>query len=417
MIRNFFRHLLMRRHYWRHVGFDELSELYVSSMFRSVALSLVGIFAPLFLLQEGYMLHSILFFYGCLFAARAVMDVIAGYIVAQWGPKHTILLSNSLQIIASAMFLTLPWMHWPLWGIGVIWGAALSLFFIAYHVDFSKIKHSEHGGKELGWMNIMERGGRAVGPIIGGLVATFFGAEYTFLAATAMLIIGLIPLFLSAEAVKTKQKLDFKGLPPRQLKRNIVSFAAATTENTICTVVWPLFMGLFVLSGYVYAELGFLSSISMFVSVIAAYSIGRLIDNHKGRPLLRASASASAVIHLFRPFVGTVPMALGVNVVHEVAAIGYWMPFYKGVYDTADSWTGRRIVFIVTLECVGEICKAIIFFGLGLLSLYISPKATLSIAFGVAAVASLLIMTERFRALDPWWKFYLDKVPGYKPKH
>jgi MFS family permease len=410
MLQKFIRRLLIRRHYWRHVGFDELSELYVSSMFRSLALSLIGIFAPVYLLQQGFSIAQILFFYGVLFATRVPLDVVAGYAVAAWGPKHTLILSNYLQIIASAMLMTLPLYHWPLWLVGIIWGMALSFFFIAYHVDFSKIKHSDHGGKELGWMSIMERVGRAVGPVCGGILATFFGAQYTFMAAGVILLAGLVPLLMSAEPTRTHQKLDFKGLRPWMMKRTILVTSAITVENTVSTIFWPLFLGAYVLSGYVYAELGLLSSVSMIFSTFAAYGIGRLVDNHHGRSLLRVSATSNALLHLFRPFTSGIPMAMGINITNEMVTVGYWLPLYKGIYDNADSQTGHRIVFIVTFECIGEVCKAAVCFGLAAAAMHVSGRTAINTGFVIGGIASSLIMFERFRALDGWRSFYKQEA-------
>ncbi len=43
MLKKIVYSLLRHRHFWREVGFDELSELYVSMMFRGLSISLPGI--------------------------------------------------------------------------------------------------------------------------------------------------------------------------------------------------------------------------------------------------------------------------------------------------------------------------------------------------------------------------------------
>lgn len=63
MIQKIINTLLEPRHFWRTVGFDELSEIYTSQMLRSLAASLVGIFVPIYLYKIGYSLVAICFMF------------------------------------------------------------------------------------------------------------------------------------------------------------------------------------------------------------------------------------------------------------------------------------------------------------------------------------------------------------------
>jgi hypothetical protein len=80
--------------------------------------------------------------------------------------KTFLAVSYVLQIIALGMFMGLGSGAFPLWLVALFWGAAGSLFFTAFHVDFSKVKHAEHGGKEVGFMMIMQRVGGLLGPLL-----------------------------------------------------------------------------------------------------------------------------------------------------------------------------------------------------------------------------------------------------------
>jgi MFS family permease len=402
MVKEIVHKILKKRHFWREMGFDELSELYISMMFRGLAISLTGLFVPVYMLKLGYDPTSIMMVVAWYFTARFVgLDIASAYTVAKIGPKHTMLIGYIFLTCSTAMFLTIQSVAWPVWLIGIIWGASASFFFIPFHVDFSKVKHKKHGGKELGFVQIMERVGGALGPIIGGVIATVFGAQYIFLVATILLIIGILPLFRTAEPVKLKQQLDFISLPYRKLKRDYFSAAAIGVENTLCIFLWPLFLGLFVLlDKTVYVKLGLLSTASISVSILAAYIIGKTIDKHKGRPLLRVSAIVNALVNIVRPFVTTFPIAFMVNVANEVITAGYRMPYYKGLYDAADDLPGYRIVYLSTIEWFSSLIKASMWWLLVLLTAVISTYSVIFVGFSIAAIASCLIMIERFRALN-----------------
>lgn len=399
MLQKLIKRFLYYRHPWRALSFDELGELYSSMMLRSLAISLVGIFVPVYLYKFGYSITAILLFYGTFFTARIVWDFAGGYLVARYGPKHSIVVAYILQIVALAMFATLQTIAWPLIVMSVVWSASNSIFFIAYHTDFSKIKHSEHGGRELGWMHIVEKIGGMLGPITGGVIATLIGPSYTFLAAVLLFCFGLIPLFLTGEAVKTRQKLDFKGLSVTKIKHDLVSYVALSIENSICLAMWPLFMALFIFQDNTFVQLGAVSSIAVILSIVAAKVIASFIDNHRGRQLLKSAAVINAFIHGFRPFLLSLPGAIGINIVNETVTVAYRMPYVKGMYDAADDLPGHRIVYFVATEVFGNIGKASFYWLMYIASFLLEPYTLFCIIFACAAVASLTITTERFKAL------------------
>lgn len=399
MIKKLLVKVMKRRYFWRDVGFDELSEIYISMMFRSMAISLSGLFIPLYLLKLDYEITSILILLGVYFVARAaIFDIAAGHITARYGPKHTMILGYIMLLASTSMFLTLQSIGWPLWLIGIFWGGSSSLFFIPFDVDFSKIKHSSREGKELGFVVIMERIGSVLGPLVGGLVAWMFGGQALFLVSFVVLVLGFVPLVLSGEPVKTKQKLSFRTLSVSKIKRDIISNTALGVENNLSISGWSLYLGLFVLVGgsSAYSKLGFISSVSIAASVLVTYLIGSLIDSNKGRRLLRFSVIGNFFLHLSRIFVSTYNGAFLVNVANEFLTVGYKMPFVKGKYDAADDIPDHRIVYFASLEIIASTVKATLWFALALLSTVISGYSVMVVAFLIASVASLIITTERF---------------------
>lgn len=392
--------LLRRHHTWRAMDFDELSELYISMLFRSLAFSLIGIFVPIFLFKSGYQLVEIMAFYAVLFSVKVPFSFVAAHLIARIGPKHSIALAYLLQIIPLGMLASLQMRAWPLWIIAATWGVSNSLFFIAFHVDFSKVKHAEHGGKEVGWMTILERCGALLGPLVGGLVAGFFGVEYTFVAALVMFVLGTIPLFITAEPVKTRQHLSFSALRVRTIWRDIVPIGAMNIENAITLTVWPLFVAIFIFMDNAYALIGLVTSLSVLFSIVSARLIGSIIDGQKGRVLLRGSAKLAAAVHLLRLVAGSFGAVVAINILSELCTNGYKLPITKSYYDRADDFPGQRIVFISSVEAASNMYKALAFWLLVVVAASFEPRAVFSAAFVLASLASLLLLTERFPALN-----------------
>lgn len=401
MIKQLIRRFIRPRHHWRDIGFDELSELYTSMMFRSLAQSLVGIFIPIYLYSLDYAVWQILFFYAIAFSAHAIAAYPVARLVAEIGPKHTILTSYVFQVMGMLMLLSQPDLRWPLAAIAIILGISGALFFIAFDVDFSKVKHSDHGGKEVGWLYSMERLGAVLGPLTGGLVGFFIGPQYIFMAAVLLLFVGILPLFATKEPTALNQKLDFSGLKISEIRFDLISKSLFSVENTISLVIWPLFIGIYIFKENPYIQLGSIMSLSVLVSLFMARAIGKTVDKRKGRRLLRLGSTLNAGLHLFRPFVSGYPGALGVNLLNEALTPAYRLPYVKGLYDAADSLPGKRIVYITALESVSSWSRALFYMFAGLLAYSLQDSRTIFVPlFIIGALASLGIMLERYKALD-----------------
>lgn len=393
--------LLAHRHPWRYIGFDELSELYTSTMLRSLGLSVIGIFVPIYLYNLGYSIPTICFFGATVYAGRCIFDIVAGYVVARIGPKHTILFSNMLQIIMLVLLLTLADLHTPLWLIALIWGSALSFFFLAYHVDFSKIMHQEHGGKELSYMTILERVGAASGPVVGGLIATFAGAEYTIIVAIVLFMASTLPLFMSQEPIRLHQHLEFRGLPYKKLWRDAISFAGMGFDNIVSVGIWPLYVALTILTVNTYANIGFVTSLGTVAAILSATFIGKVVDKNKGSVLYKWSTWTNAIVHLIRPVIGSFGGVLLLNVANEAVSTGYRMPYTKAMYARADDLPGYRIAYLVFIEVVGDMGKSLAWLLAGILCSFLVFSSAIHVLFICTACISLIMLVQRYPSLRP----------------
>jgi len=399
MVRTLVYKALRHRHFWREIQFDELSELYANMLLRSLANNVLFVFVPFFLYQQGYSIQQLFLMYACFFGARVIGDVAGGYLVARIGPKHAQISSVFLQIVSAAQFLTVPDYKWSIVQLGAVWGFAASLYFIAHHVQFSKIKHTVHAGKELGYMNIMTQIGAFIGPLVGGLVGNYLNSKYIFLIAAGILIASLWPLFQSAEPVRINQQLHFRALPLRKIKRDLMSYGFLGVENTLCINLWPLYISIFVFTSGVYVKLGILTSLSVAFAIFFSYFIGRTIDIRNARLILRTAAVLNACVYGVRPFVQSVTGVFAVNLANEGLTSSYRMPYTKGMYAAADDLPGLRIVYIVVMEVFCSVMKGLFWLLMAGLTLLFAPKTVIFIGFMIAAVASLGIMTERYKVL------------------
>jgi MFS family permease len=401
MISKFLQRILHQHHFWRTVGFDELSELYSAQLLRSLGISLIGLFTPIYLYTIGYSLVDIALYHVFWFMCRPVLDILMAKIIGRVGPKHSMLLAAFVHITYLGFLITLEDLRWPLLLVATLGSFAYGLHILAVQVDFSKIKHSEHGGKELGILEIMQKIGGVAGPLIGGLIANYFDPRYTIGLAMIVLLGSTIPLFLSSEPVRIKQKITLKGLNYRDHIRDYVSVAPLMVENAISVFIWPLFAAVFLLGDNTFAKLGLIAAISTAVALFVTHAIGSLIDDSKGRLLLRYSIIGNALLHLGRIFVRGPLGVLAVNVLNEPITAGYRMPYIKGLFDASDSLPGYRIAYLSTISAVDSMARLIFWVFVWIALQYFEHRTVLETTFVVGVFCSLAVMLERFPALNP----------------
>ncbi len=399
MLKKIIYRLFRSRHFWREAGFDELSELYVSQLLRSLALNIIGIFVPVYLYKLGNSIQTILWFYVCWFAFQSLISIANGYIVARIGPKHSMALATLINAFYLTLLLTVTELSWPLSLIAIVGSWGQNLFVVAFDADFSKVKHADHGGKEVGYITMFEKVGAIAGPLIGGLLANFFDPRYTITLAIVVLLGSLVPLFKSGEPLKVHQPLNLKDFKWARYVGDYVTGVAFGIENNISLLVWPLFISVAIFTTDTYAKLGVVTAIGTASAIISAHIIGRLIDKRRGGILLSYSVVANAAVHLLRLFVKSTSQALSINLINEPFTAGYRIPYIKGFYDRADSLGRERIAYIVSYFFFTGIFRFLIFFGLWFASFLAEGLTLLRYSFILGAMASLVIGLQRFPAL------------------
>lgn len=377
---------------------SELSELYVSMTLKSLALSLIAIFLPVYLYQEGYSIIQIGLYYAFYFGARTILDLGSGVLTARFGPKHMLSYSYVLLIVFLGMLLTLPTYNWPLFFLATAHASFNSLFFIAYHVDFSKVHSVKSGGTELSTMNILVRAAAAIGPFIGGLIATYFSINVTIILALLLVLFAIWPLMLTSEPIKRQTKLNLNDFSFRRYRRNVFSYVFEGISRQVGLVIWPLFISVFIFTDGVYAKVGFVTSLSIAASLLVARLYGKLIDRKAGKTLLNSSSLAVSGLHLIRPHIGSLGGVASVNLVSEFAETGVILPFTKGFYDEADG-SKNRIAYIAMMESLISIFRMVFWLAIILIAINFGEKNALIASFYIASASALLIRTQKFAAL------------------
>lgn len=402
-IRRIIYQFLERQHYWRYVDFGELAELYATRMMRTMAVSMVSGLLAIYLYRLGYTLVFISLYFMAYFVVRALLMWPTALLIARIGPKHTILISNLLFVPALGALTTVgEFGIAALCVTGLLQATSVTLYVVAHLVDFSKVKHSEHAGKELGFMNMIDRIATSLSPLLGGVIAYLFGPHATMWAAAILFAIAAVPLFFTAEPTRTRQILTLRGFNWRKALPGMVAEIGCGVDFVVSSSLWTLFVAISILgvsTNAVYAKVGALATVTLLSSLVFSRLFGVLIDRRRGGELLRASVVGNSILHLARPFIGSISGVAIVNVVNESVTTGYAMPFMRGMFDVADDLPGYRIVYVTIMEAVLALSAACTYGVIALLVAGFGDIDGMKLGFVFCAIATLTIALHRFPAL------------------
>lgn len=358
MLQRIVSFIFRRRHYWRYVSFDEIAELYVSRLIMVFALNIVGLFMALYLYKLGYSVLFIVLLYAVMYAFKVLFAFVAAKYIAYFGPKHGVLMANILRVPSMIAMFLVPQYGLPAVVIfSVLQNMAACLYNVSYLIDFSKVRHTEHTGKELGTMQLIERFARVVSPIIGGALATVFGPGVVIIIAMGLFLVSSIPLLKTMELTVVRSKIKIESFPWRLTRGSFVAEATMGFDIVVSGTIWVLFTAIAVFSALgsgIYAVLGMLFSVGVLASMVTAWLFGKIVDRRQGDILFMAGVIVNSFIHAFRAFASTPASVVGVNVANEVGTAAYSLPWTRGVFNIADM-SGHRILYFAILQAWNDI--------------------------------------------------------------
>lgn len=400
MIRDIFHRLFIRRHFWRRATFSEIAELYTSRLLRMLALNLAASFMSIYLYQQGFSVIFIALFWSGVFGLKALLAIPAARIVAWFGAKHAILLSNIVYIPSMITFSLVSEYGGGLLAIVAVLQAFSSvLYTVAYNVDFSKVKSVEHAGKEIAYMNIVEKFTTGLSPLIGGILAFFVGPEIVLVITAVLFAIAAVPLLRTAEPERPRQKLKLTAVPRRLIRDISLAHWSYGFDVFTSGTAWSLYIAIFIIGigtgDEVYLANGILLSVVLLAALVASYVFGRLIDNRRGKELMRVAIVANALTHVTRPSVLSLFNVAALNVANETATTGYTMAYNRALFDNADL-SGHRVAYLGVMDTIANAGASMAAATLALLAFWLGEQLGLESFFYVTAGVVLLILTARF---------------------
>jgi MFS family permease len=284
-------------------------DLIIADTLRYIALALISLFIPIYLLEIGYSIFTIAVFEIGLFVGSIFFHFIILSNINRIKVKRSMILSYLADILFyvllynSADLINLLGSYKFLLILVLVHVMASTFYWTAHHIYFFNSSNSKNGGEKLGLLKSIPVAIGVISPFLGGVLITVYGFHIAFFVSVLLLILASIGLFFSkgihAEFKIVKSKVfDFNY----DIK-NWIYFIEGF-DYTAATFMWPVFM--FVMAVKI-VSMGIIYFFANTAYSIITYIGGKFSDRHGVRKIGRIGVIGRGLSLIIRSFSKTVP--------------------------------------------------------------------------------------------------------------
>lgn len=256
----------------------ELNELFISTFFRFLAVSLISIFIPVYLLTTGHNLSQIIVYYLIFYTSISIFIGISMYLSSKIGTKKIMALGSLLFIIYYPLLYFIDkglYFGWP----ALIHGLSVALFFSGFHLIFTKFCER----KEYSVFTLTTVLSGIIGPVIGGIIIFYYSFNMLFIISSVLLTLSVIPLFMTKDFKFPYEKFSPKLIVKTDTKRKAYAYQLSALLAIVAGIFWPLFIYL-TLKNVI--PLGIISSLTSFLMIFGAFYVRRKADSDNKMTLI-----------------------------------------------------------------------------------------------------------------------------------
>ena len=275
---------------------EELGSVYRNIALRNFALSMVAIFVPIYLIELGYTVSTVLALFLVIFLTSIVLAPFVTKIISHVGVKHTISISLPFLLLNLLGFYLLQFLEVPLFLIAILGGLSTTLYFVPFNIDFVRSSHKEKTGREVGYLFAVSKISLALGPLVGAFVISQFGFGTLFAVVISLIFLSMLTL-IKGKDMKSDDEFQFKYMLKGSHVKYFFAFFVQGILGVAEVIIWPIFVFLFIAGT---AEIGVIGALLTAGSIITSIIIGKITDKTSSSIIIKTGALLYAIVWLFR---------------------------------------------------------------------------------------------------------------------
>jgi MFS family permease len=385
--------------------------LYLVDFLRTFAISLPGIFVPLFIFQYPgkpvllvsslmasnllwVVLYYVIFSYSAaffnLFATRVVFK--------QFGFKRSMLWGMVFLMAGIACLMAAGQSFGLLLLAPFFFGLSVHLYWIPFHIFF--VRKSNTGGnfgKETAFLLFIQSLAASLGPLISGLIISQWGFEPVFALTTFVLFLASIPAFLFVSEGLHRDHNVFElmrsYLKDARTRRAGLAIGARAGEAILFEIFWPILLFI-VLRDFV--KVGAITAVSFFVSSLVMLWAGKKFETNSRSKIFPASVFINAGLYVIRLFL-LFPLGVYlIDIFHRINGKIYTIGFTSAVYDAAETYGASD--FTIYREIVSHFGQAALLLAAGLLLVFLPDWKLIFLVCAFCSLGSLSLYRIKNKA-------------------
>ncbi|MFB6216074.1 MAG: MFS transporter, partial [Candidatus Aenigmatarchaeota archaeon] len=296
-----------------------------------LAVGLVAIFLPLYILGLGYSPYQVFIFFLVYYSVFVLLSFPNGAIASRIGYKHMSILSSPF-ILAFYLILRMNPSITGLYVTAVLGGLGFNIYWAGMNPEIAESTHSQNRERETGYFFSMPTLATMISPVLGGLVLAVYSFHTLFLFAAVFIGTSFVPFIFSKEHHEGMD-LDPLSFFRRDHINDFLTYLGKGVNSIGKKVLWPLYLAVVIQSS---VSIGGAGSLLALGSAAASIFLGRITDKDNRNSVLLSGAVVTGLTYLLMIQVTSAEPALIVSFLNGLGRTAMSLPIYSRAMDKAE---------------------------------------------------------------------------------
>lgn len=312
--------------------YREIDNLFLYELLKNFAISLIGIFIPVYIVSQGLgLLPAALFI-----AISGILSVILSYpvslIISRIGFKHALISSYLFLIPGLTVIRYFEVSILVIIASSILYNLGRLLHNIGmnseFAVDSKRGERDDDAGKMLSLPSIS----RIVAPFLGGAIFASLGFGELMLFTVAVLAASAVPLLLSKDH-KGTMEYDFRKLLKEEYLKSVPLFVARGIQAVTAVSIFGLFVYMRIGGSL---DVGAARALDSLGFVLTGLAVGKYANKITRNRLVLIGCMGASTVFLFRGFVQTPLQVFLISFMGGIFFQIYHVPIYSSFADEAE---------------------------------------------------------------------------------
>ncbi|MFB6174611.1 MAG: MFS transporter [Candidatus Nanohalobium sp.] len=309
----------------------EMQEVYLHSFLFKLAINLVAIFLPLYILEMGYSTSTVFIFFAIYYGIYLFFSFPGAWIATKLGYKHTSLLTSPFILAFYLLLRSNPGTP-GLYLTALVGGLSFNLYWMGMNPEIAESSHDKDREKETGFFFSMPTLASLLSPVVGGLILADYSFDLLFMIATILIGLSFTPFLFSREH-REGMDVNPRTFFSMEYFNDFMTYTFKGAQSMVKKVLWPLYLAM-IIGGSV--KIGSAGSLLALGSAIASIGLGQYTDDSNRNQVILSGVAVTSATFLLMSFVTAPVTAAIVSFINGLGRTAISLPVYSRAMDRAE---------------------------------------------------------------------------------